>query len=189
MVSTQYPRSTYSYSVRDFVIAAGMVGGLLVAAGLILADLLGLSRLNLPVMLAGPITGSSGVGTWILGLFLHFVISGAIALLYGAVFRVTGHAGRRVGMVLGLGHWVIVGMLLGIALDAGFFGARFGLFTVFNLLVMHVIYGAVVGELYERAVKQDLIRPEAPDYATSPMADAQGQGRRELERYKNKRAV
>lgn len=188
-----YPTATRdpnaSYSVRDFVIAAGLVGGLLMAGGLILAELMGLSRLNLPVLLGGAITGGAGIGTWLLGLVLHFVVSGAIALLYGAVFQVTGHAGRRVGMTLGLAHWLFVGVLLGVVFDAGFSGSKFGAFTIANLLLMHLFYGAVVGELYERAASQDLIRPRAPDFATSPMADAEGQGRREFEGYKNRRAI
>lgn len=187
----------HTYPVRDFAIAAGIVGGLVMVGGFIVAEIFRLSAFDLPMLLGGLVTGKVSSGTWLLGLFLHLMISGLIGAIYGAVFEVTGYSGRRVGMVLGVAHWSVVGLLMGLVpelrgthLVPGFFGSGFGAFTIVNLFVMHVAFGGIVGILYERAENQAMISPREAPPATSPLADSEGQGRREFERYKDyKKAI
>ncbi|MDQ6621166.1 MAG: hypothetical protein M3Z31_15975 [Pseudomonadota bacterium] len=101
-----------------------------------------LPDLNLIHMLAQMSgTGSPGVG-WI----IHFAIG---TLLWGLAFgwlvpKLSGPLAWR-GVVFSLGPWLLMMVLLMPLAGAGFFGLKLGIGAPLMTLMLHVIYGAVLG--------------------------------------------
>jgi hypothetical protein len=105
----------------------------------------------------------------LIGYGLHFVAGLVFALGYWAVFAVTGRSGVILGALLGLVHALFAGTaLVNIILPAvhprmgtgftaagssplleppGFMLVNYGRETLVAMIVAHLIYGAVVGEL------------------------------------------
>lgn len=138
---------------------AGVVGGAIMSVALAIARALGLD-IPLELLLGTMIGIAPGPAAWVLGLALHLVISGAIALLYGLGFEyVSRRSGALPGVVFSLVHIVVGGLFLG-ALPAmhplipgtlrapGTFMSNFGDVGVIAFVVLHAIYGAVVGLMY-----------------------------------------
>lgn len=138
---------------------AGVVGGAVMSVLLAVARLLGMP-VNLE-MLLGTMTGMDpGAVTWVLGLIMHLVISGAIALLYGLGFEYVSHrSGALPGVVFSLIHIVVGGLFMGaipgihpmvpeVMAAPGAFMANIGDLGVIAFVVLHAIYGAVVGVMY-----------------------------------------
>ena len=178
-------------SIWQFSAAAGILAGVSMGLGFSLAWLVGLTDFNALLTLGAVITGRDGIGTWFAGLLLHLFLSGFIGLAYGALFNATGHSGRIFGAIVGAGHWVVVGLIMGllpqIRVDepaAGFFGTGFGGLSFVLILAFHLLYGAVVGELYERAERGLVIQRSDLSIGGSPLADSLGQGQRAFEQYK-----
>jgi hypothetical protein len=138
---------------------AGVVGGAIMSVLLAIGRALGL---NIPLeLLLGTITGMApGPIAWVLGLILHLFISGAIALVYGLGFEyVSRRSGALPGVVFSLVHMVVGGLFLGVlpalhplipgTLRApGMFMSNYGDIGVIAFVVLHAIYGAIVGVMY-----------------------------------------
>ena len=153
---------------------AGVVGGAVMSVLLAVARLLGMP-VNLEVML-GTITGMSpGSGAWVLGLIMHLVISGLIALAYAFGFEHVSHrSGALPGVVFSLLHIVIGGLFMGMIpaihplvpermAAPGAFMSNVGDTGVIAFVVLHAIYGAVVGVMYG-----PVVHPAMPTVRPSP---------------------
>lgn len=140
---------------------AGVVGGAVMSLIMALVRVTLVQQgMNLEMLLGTMLGLAPTAATWVVGLVMHLVISGLIALIYAWAFeRVTHRAGWMLGAGFGLIHAVIGGLFMGIipAMHAmvpgelpapGFFMANQGAMGVFALFVLHVIYGAVVGAIY-----------------------------------------
>jgi hypothetical protein len=81
------------------------------------------------------------------GLAAHFVYGGAVgAVVAGVVPRVTpGH-----GLAVGLGLWLLSGVLVLPALGWGLLGLAIGPALVAGNLLTHLVYGGVFGALVDR---------------------------------------
>lgn len=132
---------------------AGVVGGA------VMAVLAKVGPVNLE-MLLGTFLLPRGVAAWVLGLVLHLLVSGAIAMLYALAFeRVTHHASAALGVAFSLVHILIGGAALA-AIPAlhplvpeqvrapGVFMSSVGFGGVLLFVIEHVVYGAIVGQLY-----------------------------------------
>lgn len=134
---------------------AGLVGGLVMAvlakAGPVSVE-----------MVLGTFLLPRGVGAWVLGLVIHLVLSGLIALVYAFGFeRITHRASAAIGLGFSLVHFVIGGLALA-AIPAlhplipeemrapGMFMSGLGFGGVLLFLIEHLVYGAIVGQLYGR---------------------------------------
>lgn len=154
--------------------AAGMVGGAVMSVLMAIARLLGMP-IDLETML-GTVTGMApGGATWVLGLVMHLVISGAIALLYALGFEYVSHrSGALPGVVFSLIHIVVGGLFMG-AMPAihpqvpetlappGAFLSSLGDLGVVSFVVLHAIYGAVVGVMYG-----PVLHPFVPSEGAAP---------------------
>jgi hypothetical protein len=140
---------------------AGVLGGLVMTILLGVARGVGLAELNLEMTL-GTVAIRPDLNAWILGLFLHILLAGVFALLYGQLFEVFRRAGPLMGVAVGLSHAVVVGVILGVlsrlhptvgtaALpDPGFFATNLGATDVIIFFAVHVVFGMIVGTLYEK---------------------------------------
>ena len=147
-------------------LAGGAVGTILLTSGLRVAQELGWTRMDIPLLLGTVFTDRRGPAS-VIGYVVHFVNGLLFALAYYAVFRSVGHAGWLFGAALGLVHASLAGgALLTVLLPAvhprmgspwsdaeetplleapGFLLMNYGRRTLVWTLVGHVIYGAIVG--------------------------------------------
>jgi hypothetical protein len=149
-------------------LVGGLLGTVLLTTILRAAGELRLTRMDLPFLLGSAVTPDR-VHAKLIGYVLHFVAGLLFALGYWAVFAVTGHSGVVLGALLGLVHALFAGTALvnvvlpaihprmGTGFDAagstplleppGFMLVNYGRETLLAMIVAHLIYGAVVGEL------------------------------------------
>jgi len=149
-------------------LVGGLLGTVLLTTILRAAGELRLTRMDLPFLLGSAVTPDR-VHAKLIGYVLHFVAGLVFALGYWAVFAVTGHSGAVLGALLGLVHALFAGTALvnvvlpaihprmGTGFDAagstplleppGFMLVNYGRETLLAMIVAHLIYGAVVGEL------------------------------------------
>jgi len=135
-------------------------------SGLRVAQELGWTRMDIPLLLGTVVTDRRGPAS-VIGYVVHFVNGLLFALAYYAVFRAVDHAGWLFGAALGLVHASLAGgALLTVLLPAvhprmgspwsdaeetplleapGFLLMNYGRRTLIWTLVGHVIYGAIVG--------------------------------------------
>jgi hypothetical protein len=147
-------------------LAGGAVGTILLTSGLRIAQEVGWTRMDIPLVLGTIFTDRRGRAS-VIGYVLHFGNGLLFALAYYAVFRAVGHAGWLFGAGLGFVHACLAGgALLTVLLPAvhprmgtpwtdaeeaplleapGFLLMNYGRRTLIWTLVGHVLYGAIVG--------------------------------------------
>jgi hypothetical protein len=147
-------------------LAGGVVGTIVLTSGLRVAQELGLTRMDIPLLLGTVFTDRRGRAS-VLGYAIHFSNGLLFAVAYYAVFRAVGQAGWLFGAALGLVHACLSGgALLTVLLPAvhprmgtpwsdaeetplleapGFLLLNYGRRTVIWTLAGHVVYGAIVG--------------------------------------------
>ena len=147
-------------------LVGGVVGTIVLTSGLRVAQELGVTRMDIPLLLGTMFTDRRGRASAI-GYVIHFVNGLLFALAYYGVFRAVGHAGWLFGAALGLVHAALAGgLLLTVLLPAvhprmgtpwtdaeetplleapGFLLANYGRRTVIWTLFGHIVFGAIVG--------------------------------------------
>jgi hypothetical protein len=132
---------------------------------MLLAQLAGLSRMDLPMML-GTMLSADPDRARVVGFFIHLLNGQVFALLYTAAFSLLDLAAWWLGAVFGAFHGLAALMVLvpslpgvhrrmasergGPNLDAvleppGLFALNYGRETPAVTLIAHIIYGAVLG--------------------------------------------
>jgi hypothetical protein len=147
-------------------LAGGLVGTIVFSSGLRLAQEVGWTRMDLPLLLGTIFTDRRRKAS-VLGYAIHFGNGLVFALAYYAVFRAVDHAGWLFGAALGLVHAGFAGgVLVTVLLPAvhprmgtpwsdaeetplleapGFLLMNYGRRTVLWTIAGHVAYGAIVG--------------------------------------------
>ena len=152
--------------IVEGAVAGGAVGTVVLTSGLRLAQETGITRMDLPLLL-GTAFSEDRARASVVGYVVHFVNGLLFALVYAAVFAATGHAGWVFGLGLGFVHALFAGgALITLLLPAlhprmgspwsdaeetplleppGFMLFNYGRRTALVTLLMHLVYGAVVG--------------------------------------------
>jgi hypothetical protein len=147
-------------------LAGGAVGTIVLTSSLRLAQELGWTRMDIPLLLGTALTDRRGPAS-VIGYVVHFLNGLVFALAYYAVFRAVGHAGWLFGAALGIVHAGLAGgALMTVLLPAvhprmgtpwsdaeetplleapGFLLMNYGRRTVIWTLLAHIVYGAIVG--------------------------------------------
>ena len=147
-------------------LAGGFVGTIVLTSGLRLAQELGWTRMDIPLLLGTVFTDDRDRAT-VIGVAVHFLNGLLFALGYYAIFRAVDQAGWAFGAALGVVHAALAGGLLVTLLlpavhprmgtpwsDAeetplleapGFLLMNYGRRTALWTLLGHVAYGAIVG--------------------------------------------
>jgi hypothetical protein len=147
-------------------LAGGAVGTIVLSSGYRLAEELGWTRMDIPLLLGTVFSGKRNRASAI-GFAVHFVNGLVFALLYAAVFAALDSAGWALGLGLGAVHALLAaGVLVNVALPAvhprmgtpwsdatqaplleppGFLLRNYGPGTAAVTLVLHLAYGAIVG--------------------------------------------
>ncbi len=147
-------------------IAGGFVGTLVLTTGLRAASELRLTRIDLPFLL-GTAFSRNRIRAKALGYGLHFVAGEAFAFVYYGIFLVIDERGALLGALFGLLHALFASTaLVNILLPAvhprmgsphtaadssplleppGFLMRNYGPSTPVVNVIVHILYGAIVG--------------------------------------------
>ncbi|PKQ13290.1 MAG: hypothetical protein CVT70_04785 [Alphaproteobacteria bacterium HGW-Alphaproteobacteria-1] len=103
-------------------------------------------ELDVIAMLSGMMGMPSAMG-WV----VHFVIGtiawgGGFALLYSAI---PGGSAVIKGIVFGIAAWLMMMIAVMPMAGAGVFGMNFGMMAPMMTLVLHIIFGAVMGAVFQ----------------------------------------
>ena len=147
-------------------LAGGLVGTVVLTTGSRLAQQLGWTRMDIPLLLGTAFSADRARATAI-GYATHFANGLVFSLAYGLVFEATGEGGALFGLALGAVHGLFAGAgLLNVLLpvvhprmgspwtDAretpvleppGFLLSNYGRATLVATFALHLAYGAIVG--------------------------------------------
>ena len=130
---------------------AGLVATIVLSLLMVLKAMMGLMpQLDLPKMLAG-MMGSPDMP--IIGWIVHFAIG---IVVYGVAIaaldsKLPGTSRVGHGVMLGVIGWLIMMVVLMPMAGAGLFGMNMGIMASMMTLVLHLIFGAVLGWVYGRS--------------------------------------
>ena len=147
-------------------LVGGLVGTVVLTSGLRIAQELGWTRMDIPLLLGTVFTDNRSRAS-VIGYAVHFVNGLLFALGYYAIFRAVDHAGWIFGALLGVVHASFSGgALVTVLLPAvhprmgtpwsdseetpileppGFMLVNYGRRTALWTLAVHIAYGAIVG--------------------------------------------
>ncbi len=147
-------------------LVGGLVGTVVLTSGLRIAQELGWTRMDIPLLLGTVFTDHRSRAS-VIGYLLHFANGLAFSLVYYGVFRAVGRAGWGFGAALGVVHAAFSGgALVTVLLPAvhprmgtpwsdaeetplleppGFMLVNYGRRTALWTFVVHIAYGAIVG--------------------------------------------
>lgn len=138
-------------------IVAGLIATIVLSAIMIMKQMMGLMpELNVIAML----TRMAGASTMVTGWILHFLI-GAVAwgILFSMVNRILPGSNVMSGIYFSIGAWLLMVIMVMPMAGAGFFGLNLGVMAPVMTLVLHVIFGAVLGFSYRRLPDPATARP------------------------------
>lgn len=126
---------------------AGVVATLVLSLMMLIKSKMGvMPELNVIAMLAGVMGG-----TLMLGWMAHFMIGAG----YGVVFYLTNDKLPTSGLIskgvfLGVIGWLVMMLILMPIMGAGLFGMNMGIMAPMMTLVLHAVFGAVLGFVYSK---------------------------------------
>ncbi len=142
---------------------AGLIGGAVMAAILYMGILMlpRQMKMNLFMML-GTMMLPAGALAFAMGAMVHAGMSVVFGLVHAGIYSAAdiGSAQAAWGLLFGLVHWTVVGMALGMMplmhprigsgeIDApGFYALNFPPMTAMGFLMLHLVFGVLVGALY-----------------------------------------
>lgn len=145
-------------------VVAGLVGGAAMVALLYMgiAAMPNQMRMNL-LRLLGTMMLPDGTMAYAAGLMIHAMMSIAFALAHVGLYQAFDLDSNLAawGLLFGAVHWVIVGMALGmmpmmhlgirnrIIQAPGAFALSYPIMTAIGFLMLHLLYGVIVGAVYE----------------------------------------
>lgn len=129
-------------------LVAGFTATLVLSALMIAKGMMGaMPALNVPHMLAAMLGGGEALG-WLAHFLIGTVAWGAgFAVIYD---RIPGNGGVTKGLVFATGAWLAMMIVVMPMAGAGLFGARMGIMAPIMTLILHLVFGAVLGGVYQR---------------------------------------
>ncbi len=146
-----------------WAILAGLIGGAVMAAILYMGIFMLPEQMKMNLfMMLGTMLLPVGAAAIMLGAMVHAVMSVVFGLIHGAIFAGADieSAEAAWGLLFGLVHWVGVGMALGMLplvhprirdrqiAAPGFYALKFPPMTAIGFLMLHLLFGVIVGVLY-----------------------------------------
>lgn len=139
---------------------AGVTGAVVMSIVMAIARAMGM-QVKLELMLGTMFGSPPSPGTWALGFVIHLMMGGLFGLLYAVGFEHVAHrAGVWVGAGFGLVHALGSGLALAMVSSVhplisagqmpapGAFMSGLGMMGVVAFVMLHLIYGGIVGGMY-----------------------------------------
>jgi uncharacterized protein YneF (UPF0154 family) len=133
-------------SVKNGLIA-GFVGSAVLAVAFVMKSAMGIPPVNLDVIkMLSAMMGMPSIVGWL----AHFMIG---TILWGGLFvlandLIPGKSQTVKGISLGVVAWLMMMVAVMPMAGAGFFGLNFGIIGAVMPLMLHIIFGAVLGFTY-----------------------------------------
>jgi Family of unknown function (DUF6789) len=127
-------------------VVAGLAATVVLSVLMLMKSAMGLMpQLDVISMLSGMMGGGAALG-WM----AHILIG---AVVWGGLFAVLepklpGGSLWLKGVIFGVGAWLLMMVVVMPMAGAGFFGMKLGMVAPIMTLMLHVIYGAVLGGVY-----------------------------------------
>ncbi|MGD8379991.1 MAG: hypothetical protein PVI56_10295 [Gammaproteobacteria bacterium] len=131
---------------------AGLIATVVLSALMVIKGMMGMMpALNVPKML-GHMSGGGPMAGWI----AHFVIGTVIwGLLFAAIYNfIPARNGWLKGAIFSIGAWLIMMIVVMPMAGAGLFGSAMGLPAPIMTLVLHLVFGVVLGAVYAGMTRQ-----------------------------------
>lgn len=145
-------------------ILAGFIATIALSVLMVLKAAMGMMpQMNAIKMLTGMAHGMMGMpASPVVGWIIHFIIG---SIIWGILFavlieRIPGQSSTAKGLVFGTAAWVLMMVIVMPMAGAGLFGLKLGIGAPIATLILHWVYGAVLGVVYgglvapARAVQQ-----------------------------------
>ncbi len=148
-------------------ILAGLVGGTAMSMVLYMGIVMMPTqmKMNLSLML-GTMMFPIGAMAYVAGAMMHLVASIVFAIIHVALYQAFGLESVLIawGVLFGVGHWLVVGMGLGMVPimhsrmksgeveTPGVLALNFPAATAMGFFMLHVLFGILVGAVYEAIV-------------------------------------
>lgn len=137
---------------------AGFVATVALSAIMVMKSMMGvMPDVNVIKMMAGMIREKTGMTNTVpFAWIMHFAIGtfawgGLYSLLHGAL---PGSSLIR-GILFGVGAWLIMMLVVMPVTGEGLFGLNIGPHASFATLMLHLVFGAVLGTVYGRLVNDE----------------------------------
>jgi hypothetical protein len=133
---------------------AGFIATVVLSVLMVMKGMMGvMPELDVAAMLAGMI-GAPVIAGWI----AHFVIGtvawgGGFAVLYDYI---PGNSAIQKGIAFGIADWLGMMILIMPMAGAGLFGLGLGMMAPVMTLVLHIIFGAVLGAVFAKRTQAEL---------------------------------
>jgi hypothetical protein len=153
-------------------INAGFLGAVAMTVFMIALRTLGVTSLNLEILLGSMVTSTSDIGSWGLGFLIHLIAGALFGIVYGLIMESLGRTGWVVGVGIAAVHAVLSGLALPLIGAAhplvrsgqipapGLFASALGGMGVVLFIALHLIFGAIVGRTYVALSTAPQARPE-----------------------------
>jgi hypothetical protein len=139
-------------------ISAGIAGALAMSLAMFLMRISGIN-VSLENLLGSMLPSNEIASVWLGGFVLHLIVGGIAGLVYAFVFEVAlQRSGPVIGAGMGLAHGMLAGLFMSAIpamnpLDPGITSAPGAFLSHMTLgplvfLLLHCIFGAVVGTVY-----------------------------------------
>jgi hypothetical protein len=148
-------------------VLAGLVATIVMTLVMSAANGMGMVKMDMPMMLGTMVVEAGGVAR-LIGFGVHLMMGVIFALIYAAVWSGTRIApNAATGLLFGLVHGLVAGMAMGampmmhprMSATAspdgktvpvpGMFALRHGLRGAAGVLMLHLVYGLVMGLIYQ----------------------------------------
>jgi hypothetical protein len=141
-------------------INAGFLGAVAMTALMLTLRTLGLTPMDLEMMLGSMVNSTIGMAAWMLGLFMHLGVGAGFGVVYAGIMESLGRSGWPLGLAIAAVHTFVSGFILpligalhplvqiGTMAPPGIFASGLGAPGVFLFIALHLVYGAIVGAFY-----------------------------------------
>jgi hypothetical protein len=150
------------------MIWGGVTGSLVMTVLMIIGRLIGFTDLDLEIIVGSMFDPQLTLSTWFLGLGLHLAAGITFSFIYYYLFQAskqnpTWYRGAGLGLFHGLLSGFMMGFLqdfhpflikehpvpYGFLMDPGFFALNYGIQSAAAFILLHVVYGGIVGGFYQ----------------------------------------
>lgn len=133
--------------------ASGLVATLALSALMFMKGRMGIMPELDPIQTIGNMIGG---GSRAVGWIVHFVIgTAAWGPLFTAIFGSAANGFWWRGIILAIGAWLAMMLVVMPMTGAGLFGMSLGLMAPIMTLMMHIVFGLVLGATYGAMLKHD----------------------------------
>ncbi len=130
---------------------AGLVATIVLSLLMMIKAKMGLMpNLNIIHMLASKMGGAA-----VMGWTAHIAIGLGYGVIFGLFYQsIPSESGMMKGILLGIAGWLIMMIAIMPMMGAGMFASNMGMVAAVMTLVLHLIFGAVLGYTFDKLNKE-----------------------------------